>query len=93
MKIIVAAVLLGSLLLGGLISGTAQAMPLAPVYDAAPEAIKVAGGCGPNMSRSPAGACKPVKGAVVVPGPVGPTPPRVCPVGQVLSRTGSCRPI
>jgi len=91
MKTVVAATLLVSLITG---TGAAQAMPLVPAGDtASPSVIRVAGGCGPNRYRTPAGACQPIKGAVVVPGPAVSTPPRVCPVGYVLSRSGNCRPI
>lgn len=91
MKTIFAATLLGSLIVG---AGAAHAMPLATVgTTASPAMIRVAGGCGENRYRTPAGVCQPIKGAVVVPGPVVAAPPRVCPVGQVLSRSGSCRPI
>lgn len=91
MKTVVATTLLVSLIAG---TGAVHAMPLAVASATAfPAVIKVAGGCGDNRYRSPAGACQPVKGAVVVPGPVVKVPPRVCPVGQVLSRSGSCHPI
>ena len=91
MKTVVAATLLVSLIAG---AGAAQAMPLVPAGDTvSPTVIRVAGGCGPNRFRNPAGACQPIKGAVVVPGPAVATPPRVCPVGQVLSRSGNCHPI
>jgi len=89
MKIVVAAALLGSLIAG---VGAAQAMPLAPAGDAAPAVIKVAGGCGPGWYRTGWGACRPMRGPVVVPGPVV-VAPRVCPPGFVLGRYGHCRPI
>jgi hypothetical protein len=40
------------------VTGTAQAMPLAPVYSTAnANIIQVAGGCGPGWHRGPYGGC------------------------------------
>ncbi len=88
MKIVAAAALLGSLILG---AGAAQAMPLAPANEAPSAVIKVAGGCGPGWYRTGWGACRPMRGPVVVAPVV--VPPRVCPPGFVLGRYGRCRPI
>jgi len=87
MKFLVAAALLGSL-----IAGAAQAMPLAPANEAPSAVIKVAGGCGPGWYRTAWGACRPMRGPVVV-APVVVPPPRVCPPGFFLNRWGHCRPI
>jgi hypothetical protein len=46
----------------GLITMSAQAMPLAPIDHpaASPDIIHVAQGCGIGMHRGPAGACRPL---------------------------------
>jgi hypothetical protein len=46
----------------GLMSMSAQAMPLAPIDQSAAsrEIIHVAQGCGPGFHRGPAGACRPL---------------------------------
>jgi hypothetical protein len=45
----------------GLVTMSAQAMPIAPVdKPVSNEIIRVAQGCGPGMHRGPAGMCRPL---------------------------------
>jgi hypothetical protein len=44
----------------GLLSVSAQAMPIAPVDKPATNEIRVAQGCGPGMHRGPGGMCRPL---------------------------------
>jgi hypothetical protein len=44
----------------GLMSVSAQAMPIAPVDGPATNEIRVAQGCGPGMHRGPGGMCRPL---------------------------------
>jgi hypothetical protein len=44
----------------GLLSVSAQAMPIAPVDQPATNEIRVAQGCGPGMHRGPGGMCRPL---------------------------------
>ena len=91
MKIVAAAALLGSLVIG---ASAAQAMPLAPASDGATAPIiKVEGGCGPGWHRTPYGNCRPNGGAVIVaPGAVVVAPGPRCPPG-FFWRYGRCRPL
>jgi hypothetical protein len=58
MKLIVASAFAVGL---GLMASSAQAMPLAPLDQAASaDTIRVAQGCGPGFHRGPAGACRPL---------------------------------
>ncbi|HEY3679573.1 MAG TPA: hypothetical protein VGL45_12715 [Bradyrhizobium sp.] len=59
MKILAASAFALSL---GLMSMSAQAMPVAPVDQsiASPDVIHVAQGCGRGMHRGPRGACRPL---------------------------------
>jgi len=40
-----------------MITGSAQAMPLAPLQPMQSDTIRVAGGCGPGWHRGPYGGC------------------------------------
>ena len=44
----------------GLMSVSAQALPIAPVDKPATSEIRVAQGCGPGFHRGPGGACRPL---------------------------------
>ena len=44
----------------GLLSVSAQAMPIAPVNKPATNEIRVAQGCGPGLHRGPGGMCRPL---------------------------------
>jgi hypothetical protein len=93
MKLVAAAALLGSLVIG---ASATQAMPLAPASDGTTAPIiKVAGGCGPGWHRGPYGGCRPNRGPVVVapgPGPVVVAPGPRCPPG-FFWRWGRCHPL
>jgi hypothetical protein len=46
-----------TVLVFAMITGAAQAMPVAPIEPASTDTVQIAGGCGPGLHRGPYGGC------------------------------------